>query len=160
MTFALEEKNLPYDSVLIDLRKKPLWYKDIVPTELTPAAVVNGELVYESLDILKVQPSYSCPQPRIVALAISKCPRMRVLLSFQCDLVLGTPMLLCACCCCMVACTLEQHAMWSPEASFALLKKLEAEFPEQQLLPEDAVLRDEAEMLMSQAEDFSTAGFR
>ena len=54
MTFALEEKNLPYDSVLIDLRKKPHWYKDIVPTELTPAAIINGELVYESLDILKV----------------------------------------------------------------------------------------------------------
>lgn len=56
VTFALEEKNLPYDSVLIDLRKKPHWYKDIVPTELTPAAIVNGELVYESLDILKVRP--------------------------------------------------------------------------------------------------------
>ncbi|CAK0782457.1 hypothetical protein CVIRNUC_005697 [Coccomyxa viridis] len=91
VTFALEEKNLPYDSVLIDLRKKPHWYKDIVPTELTPAAIVNGNLVYESLDILK---------------------------------------------------------------------KLEAEFPEQQLLPEDAALRDEAEKLMSQAEEFSTAGFK
>ena len=54
VTFALEEKNLPYDSVLIELRSKPHWYKEIVPTELTPAAVVNGELVYESLDILKV----------------------------------------------------------------------------------------------------------
>lgn len=50
----MEEKNLPYDSVLIELRNKPHWYKDIVPTELTPAAVINGELVYESLDILKV----------------------------------------------------------------------------------------------------------
>ena len=59
MTFALEEKNLPYDSVLIELRSKPHWYKDKVPTELTPAAVVNGELVYESLDILKVMPSPS-----------------------------------------------------------------------------------------------------
>ncbi len=54
VTFALEEKNLPYDSVLIELRNKPHWYKDIVPTELTPAAVINGDLVYESLDILKV----------------------------------------------------------------------------------------------------------
>ena len=70
MTFALEEKNLPYDSVLIDLRKTPHWYKDIVPTELTPAAIVNGELVYESLDILKVQQSYSCLQRHMIALAI------------------------------------------------------------------------------------------
>jgi glutathione S-transferase len=59
VTFALEEKNLPYDSVLIELRSKPHWYKDKVPTELTPAAIVNGELVYESLDILKVMSSPS-----------------------------------------------------------------------------------------------------
>ena len=72
VTFALEEKNLPYDSVLIDLRKKPHWYKDIVPTELTPAAIVNGELVYESLDILKVRPSYSCLQPHTCACFIPK----------------------------------------------------------------------------------------
>ena len=57
--------------------------------------------------------------------------------------------------------------MWECEAVSAplktlcaLLKKLEAEFPEQQLLPEDAALRDEAEKLMSQAEEFSTAGFK
>ena len=57
--------------------------------------------------------------------------------------------------------------MWECEAVSAslktlcaLLKKLEAEFPDQQLLPEDAALRDEAEKLMSQAEEFSTAGFK
>ena len=72
VTFALEEKNLPYDSVLIDLRKKPHWYKDIVPTELTPAAVVNGKLVYESLDILKVRPSYSCLHSHTVVPAASE----------------------------------------------------------------------------------------
>ena len=55
----MEEKNLPYDSVLIQLRSKPHWYKDIVPTELTPAAVINGDLVYESLDILKVRTALS-----------------------------------------------------------------------------------------------------
>ena len=64
VTFALEEKNLPYDSVLIELRSKPHWYKDIVPTELTPAAVINGDLVYESLDILKV---------RAALLALASC---------------------------------------------------------------------------------------
>lgn len=45
---------MPYDCVLVDLRSKPDWYKEMVPTELTPAARINGELVYESLDILKV----------------------------------------------------------------------------------------------------------
>ncbi len=54
VTFALAEKDVPYDSVLIDLRDKPAWYKDIVPTALTPAARINGELVYESMDILQV----------------------------------------------------------------------------------------------------------
>ena len=43
---------------------------------------------------------------------------------------------------------------------FAFLQKLEAEFPEQPLLPESAALRDEAEALMGQAEDLSSAGFR
>lgn len=54
VTFALAEKDVPYDSVLIDLRAKPAWYKEIVPTELTPAARINGELVWESMDILQV----------------------------------------------------------------------------------------------------------
>ena len=40
------------------------------------------------------------------------------------------------------------------------LQKLEAEFPEQALLPDSAALRDEADTLMSQAEDLSAAGFR
>ncbi|CAL8470974.1 g10516 [Coccomyxa elongata] len=53
VTFALAEKDVPYDSVLIDLRAKPAWYKEIVPTELTPAAKINGELVWESMDILQ-----------------------------------------------------------------------------------------------------------
>ena len=77
-------------------------------------------------------------------------------------------MVLCACCCrSMPACALKLHVMWECEAVWAslkklcaLLKKLEAEFPEQQLLPEDAALRHEAEKLMSQAEEFSTAGFK
>jgi len=36
---ALEEKNIPYDSVLIELYNKPTWYKDLVPTSLVPAVV-------------------------------------------------------------------------------------------------------------------------
>eukprot|EP00884_Botryococcus_braunii_P008653 jgi/Botrbrau1/1778/Bobra.0217s0033.1 len=50
---ALEEKKIPFDTVLINLRDKPDWYVKKVPTKLVPAAFINGELVYESLDILK-----------------------------------------------------------------------------------------------------------
>ena len=50
--FALGEKDIPFDVVLIDLYRKPDWYKEIVPTALTPAATINGELVWESMDIL------------------------------------------------------------------------------------------------------------
>lgn len=50
--FALEEKEIPYQVEFIDLRSKPQWYLDIVPTGLVPAAKIKGELVYESKDIL------------------------------------------------------------------------------------------------------------
>ena len=43
---------------------------------------------------------------------------------------------------------------------YTILQKLEAEFPEQPLLPESAALRDEADALMGQAEDLASAGFR
>jgi glutathione S-transferase len=38
---ALEEKQIPYDCVLIELYNKPEWYKQLVPTSLVPA-VVSG----------------------------------------------------------------------------------------------------------------------
>ena len=64
----------------------------------------------------------------------------------------------------MTACALKLRLMPGcvslSEEAVCPLKKLEAEFPEQQLLPGDAALRDEAEKLMSQAEEFSTAGFK
>ncbi len=52
---ALEHKGIPYDTVLIDLRDKPQWYKDMVPTTLVPAVEINGQVVYESRDILMVR---------------------------------------------------------------------------------------------------------
>lgn len=57
--FALEEKNIPYDTVLINLQNKPDWFKELVPTQLVPAVKINGNLVYESFDILMV----SCSMP-------------------------------------------------------------------------------------------------
>ncbi|MEM1168822.1 MAG: glutathione S-transferase family protein [Cyanobacteria bacterium P01_H01_bin.35] len=49
---ALEEKQIPFEVQLINLRDKPQWYKDMVPTGLVPAVKIEGELIYESKDIL------------------------------------------------------------------------------------------------------------
>jgi glutathione S-transferase len=50
--FALEEKEIPFATEFIDLTNKPKWYTDLVPTTLVPAAKIEGQLVYESKDIL------------------------------------------------------------------------------------------------------------
>lgn len=50
--FALEEKEIPFETEFIDLNNKPKWYTDLVPTTLVPAAKIEGNLVYESKDIL------------------------------------------------------------------------------------------------------------
>lgn len=50
--FALEEKEIPFETEFIDLSNKPKWYTDLVPTTLVPAAKIEGNLVYESKDIL------------------------------------------------------------------------------------------------------------
>lgn len=54
MWFALEEKSIPYDTVLINLQDKTEWFRKMVPTQLVPAVKINGELVYESYDIMMV----------------------------------------------------------------------------------------------------------
>ncbi len=50
--FALEEKGIPFETEFIDLSNKPKWYTDLVPTTLVPAVKIEGDLVYESKDIL------------------------------------------------------------------------------------------------------------
>jgi glutathione S-transferase len=50
--FALEEKEIPFETEFIDLSNKPQWYLDLVPTALVPAAKIDGSLIYESKDIL------------------------------------------------------------------------------------------------------------
>jgi glutathione S-transferase len=50
--FALEEKQIPFETEFIDLSNKPKWYTDLVPTTLVPAAKIEGKLVYESKEIL------------------------------------------------------------------------------------------------------------
>jgi len=50
----LQVKGIPFDEVLIDLRDKPDWYKEIVPTTLVPAIKLadSGDVVWESRDIM------------------------------------------------------------------------------------------------------------
>lgn len=50
--FALKEKEIPFETEFIDLINKPKWYTDLVPTTLVPAVKIEGNLVYESKDIL------------------------------------------------------------------------------------------------------------
>jgi glutathione S-transferase len=50
---ALLEKGVAYDTVFIDLRDKPDWYKAMIPTAQVPAAYIDGELVWESAKILE-----------------------------------------------------------------------------------------------------------
>ena len=49
---ALLEKGVPFDVTFIDLRDKPEWYLDMVPSALVPAVKIDGEVVTESRDIL------------------------------------------------------------------------------------------------------------
>mmetsp|Transcript_45812 Transcript_45812/g.76318 ORF Transcript_45812/g.76318 Transcript_45812/m.76318 type:complete len:485 (+) Transcript_45812:264-1718(+) len=49
---ALLEKDIKFEQYLIDLFDKPEWYKELVPTAQTPAALINGKMVWESSNIL------------------------------------------------------------------------------------------------------------
>mmetsp|Transcript_25437 Transcript_25437/g.33215 ORF Transcript_25437/g.33215 Transcript_25437/m.33215 type:complete len:471 (-) Transcript_25437:141-1553(-) len=51
----LLEKNIPFEEKLINLRDKPEWYKEMVPTNLVPAIKYkdSGKVVWESIDIIK-----------------------------------------------------------------------------------------------------------
>ncbi|KJH69451.1 glutathione S-transferase family protein [Aliterella atlantica] len=50
--FALEEKQIPFETEFIDLANKPKWFTNLVPTALVPTAKIKGKLVYESKEIL------------------------------------------------------------------------------------------------------------
>ena len=58
---AVEEKGIEYDTMFLNLREKPAWYKEMVPTGLVPAVKANGKIVYESVDILRVRAKISLP---------------------------------------------------------------------------------------------------
>lgn len=52
---ALEEKGIPFDTVLIDLFKKPEWYPEVAANGQTPSVRLDGENICESWDILMVR---------------------------------------------------------------------------------------------------------
>ncbi len=68
---ALEEKGIAYDTMFINLRKKPDWFKDVVPTNKVPAVSINGQMVWESDAILEV--SGATPLVRCAADASRIC---------------------------------------------------------------------------------------
>ncbi len=50
--FALEESGIPFEMEFIDLKNKPKWYIEMIPTAKVPAAKIGEQLIYESKDIL------------------------------------------------------------------------------------------------------------
>lgn len=52
---ALLEKDIPFDSVLINLQNKPEWYGQVLESKLTPAVRINGNIIGESMDIMLVR---------------------------------------------------------------------------------------------------------
>lgn len=70
---ALEVKKIPYKERLINLRDKPEWYKDLVPTTLVPAVLFHGDsnsnerkIIWESLDIMKALDDAFPETPKLI----------------------------------------------------------------------------------------------
>jgi glutathione S-transferase len=73
---ALEHKQIEYDTIKINLKDKPQWFKDIVPTALVPAIELHnnewtaetrgsGKMMWESMDILNSLDELFPDTPRI-----------------------------------------------------------------------------------------------
>lgn len=52
----LIEKNIEFDTMLINLRDKPEWYPNVASNSQTPAVCIDGEYMCESMDIMAVSP--------------------------------------------------------------------------------------------------------
>ena len=70
---ALEVKKIPYKERLINLRDKPDWYKELVPTTLVPAVLFHGgsslnerKIIWESLDIMKALDDTFPETPKLI----------------------------------------------------------------------------------------------
>jgi glutathione S-transferase len=62
---VLEEKRLPYELTLIDLKHKPDWFLAISPMGKVPVLVVDGKPVFESLVINELLEELY-PEPRLL----------------------------------------------------------------------------------------------
>lgn len=60
---ALIEKQIPFDSMLVDLRNKPKWYPDMVKNSQTPAIKIDGKFVYASRHLLPADLLYVQSDP-------------------------------------------------------------------------------------------------
>jgi len=70
---ALEAKKIPYQERLIDLRNKPDWYNELVPTTLVPAVLFHGDgstnerkIIWESLDVMKALDEAFPETPKLI----------------------------------------------------------------------------------------------
>jgi glutathione S-transferase len=70
---ALEAKQIPYKERLINLRDKPEWYKELVPTTLVPAVLFHGDgssnerkIIWESLDVMKALDEAFPDTPKLI----------------------------------------------------------------------------------------------
>jgi len=50
----LIEKEIEFDTMLINLRDKPEWYVNVASNSQTPAVRIDGECMCESMDIMVV----------------------------------------------------------------------------------------------------------
>jgi glutathione S-transferase len=70
---AVEAKQIPYTERLINLRDKPEWYKELVPTTLVPAVLFHGDassnerkIIWESLDVMKALDEAFPDTPKLI----------------------------------------------------------------------------------------------
>lgn len=54
MLQMLIEKEIEFDTMLINLRDKPEWYVNVAANSKTPAICIDGEYICESMDIMTV----------------------------------------------------------------------------------------------------------
>lgn len=59
---ALEEKNMPYERIDIDLANKPNWFLELSPLGKTPVLKVDEDIIFESNVILEfLEDTLDCP---------------------------------------------------------------------------------------------------
>ena len=73
------EKRVPFRSVGIDLRDKPDWYLELVPTGLVPAIRIKDKVTYESSDILMALEEYHTDTPLLPSSGTARSGALRLM---------------------------------------------------------------------------------